>query len=544
MSNFVNRWLNLKFFSVLSMLISAVLLNGCAAQKTSAEKNVTEQDRRLVSADPLPAEPAPLPLADLLPPLQPVQEEERFDVIANAVSADVFFNSLVEGTGNNLVVHPGVSGNITLNLKQVTLEETLLAVRDVYGFDFVRSAYGIQILPDQQQTRIFPINYLNVKRSGVSGMRVSSGQVTSTSGKEDSAGGDDVRLVKNTNSSEVETESITNFWDSLKTTLELIISREAEASVVVDPHAGIVILKSKPSTQIAVAEYLQRAELSIQKQVLIEAKIVEVTLNDGYQSGINWSALGGKSYRGSVYQADTNLSSVPLENDDLIEGIFTANFSLGDFTGALQLLRTQGDVRVLSSPRIATVNNQKAVIKVGTDEFFVTDVSSTTTTTGSTVSDTPDIELTPFFSGIALDVTPQIGEGGEVTLHVHPTVTEVEEQQRTLELNDDDYTLPLAYSTVRETDSIVRARSGQVVVIGGLMQNRKVRTKAGIPLLSDIPLMGWFFSQTREQSVQSELVILIQPRIIDTALDERQLDALNKRYSSALPVGKMPYAVE
>lgn len=516
------------------LLLCALLLSACASQQTQTADQQPQDN--LIQADARPAAAPAVNLQELLPPLQATAQEERFDVVANKVPATTFFNSLVDGSGQNLVVHPDVSGEITLNLRQVTLQETLEAVRDIYGFDFVQSNYGIQILPRQQQTRIFPINYLNVKRSGRSGTRVSSGQVSTT--EEVSSGSSSVvsqSSSQNAASSQVETETVADFWSNLQQTLQLMTAHEKDATVVIDPQAGMVVIKAMPGTLNAVATYLDKAELSVQKQVLIEAKIVEVTLSDGFQSGINWAALGGKNYRGSDYTVGSTLSSVALENPDLIDGIFTANFSLGDFTGALQLLRTQGNVKVLSSPRIATVNNQKAVIKVGSDEFFVTDVSNTSTSTTTTTSNTPDIQLTPFFSGIALDVTPQVGDSGEVTLHVHPTVTEVTEKTKTVQLNNDDYTLPLAYSTVRETDSIIRARSGQVVVIGGLMQNRKVTTDASIPLLGDIPLLGWFFRQQREEMVQSELVILIQPRIIDSALNREQIDALNKRYSGAFP---------
>jgi MSHA biogenesis protein MshL len=204
------------------------------------------------------------------------------------------------------------------------------------------------------------------------------------------------------------------------------------------------------------------------------------------------------------------------------------------------LLQTQGDVRVLSSPRIATVNNQKAVIKVGSDEFFVTEVSTTTTTSTTSSTQSPDIELTPFFSGIALDVTPQISNGQEVILHVHPTVTEVEERVKTIELGSEEFNLPLAYSTVRETDSIIRAQSGQVVVIGGLMQNRKVTTEARVPLLGDIPLLGWLFRQQRQESVQSELVILIQPHIVDGAIPVEEIGEINRRFSTLVPSVSTP----
>ena len=267
------------------------------------------------------------------------------------------------------------------------------------------------------------------------------------------------------------------------------------------------------------------------KQVLIEAKIIEVTLNDGFQSGINWNTLSARSSKNSW---DTGLTSEQLTNPDRIQGIFSLNFRVGDFAGALQLLETQGDVKVLSSPRIATVNNQKAVIKVGTDEFFVTEVTNNTTTSNTGTTEAPEIELTPFFSGIALDVTPQVGDKDEVILHVHPTVTEVEERVKTIALGDSDYNLPLAFSRVRETDSIVKARSGQIVVIGGLMQNRQQITEASVPLLGDIPILGWLFRQERRQVLQSELVILLQPKVIGSGLSQDQIDYMNKRYSQVL----------
>lgn len=493
----------------------------------------------LLTADKQPA-PA-LNLQQLLPPLESslADVEERFDVVADATPAPLFFRSLVKDTGYNLVIHPQVSGNITLQLSNVTLSETLQAVRDIYGYDFIPSAYGIQILPSQPQTRMFPINYLNVKRDGRSGMRVSSGQVTNSnqtnSNNNGSTGNElgsrSVSSSRTLNSSQVETESSANFWDGLQQTLTLLLANDTEANLVVDPQSGLVVVKAMPATLNTIAGYLEKAELSVQRQVLIEAKIVEVTLNSGFQSGIDWTAFGKSG--NNTY--NFGQSAVALNNTDLIDGVFAFNFTASDFTAAMQLLKTQGDVHVLSSPRIATVNNQKAVIKVGSDEFFVTDVSNTTTSTTAGVSDTPDISLTPFFSGIALDVTPQISDSEDVILHVHPTITEVVEKLKTVQLNNDDYKLPLAFSTVRETDSIVRARSGQIVVIGGLMQTRTVNTEARVPLLGDIPVLGWLFRQIREERVQSELVILIQPRIIGTGIDEAQIEELNRRYSHLLP---------
>ncbi|MCK5640440.1 MAG: pilus (MSHA type) biogenesis protein MshL, partial [Gammaproteobacteria bacterium] len=179
----------------------------------------------------------------------------------------------------------------------------------------------------------------------------------------------------------------------------------------------------------------------------------------------------------------------------------------------IDLLKTQGDVQVLSSPRVSTVNNQKAVIKVGFDEFFVTGIE--TDVSGTTGNTNVSAELTPFFSGVALDVTPQISEDGQIVLHVHPSVSEVNEQVKNITTTVGNLSLPLAASTIRESDSIIRAANGQVVVIGGLMQNSTRDEQSSVPILGSIPVLGALFRHKKKIKYKSELVILLKPVIVD-----------------------------
>ncbi|TXZ87804.1 pilus (MSHA type) biogenesis protein MshL, partial [Vibrio cholerae] len=149
-------------------------------------------------------------------------------------------------------------------------------------------------------------------------------------------------------------------------------------------------------------------------------------------------------------------------------------------------------LNVLSSPRVTASNNQKAVIKVGTDEYYVTDLSSVVGT-GDNAQASPDITLTPFFSGISLDVTPQIDDQGNVLLHVHPAVIEVEQQTKIITYNSQEITLPLARSSIRESDSVIRAKDGDVVVIGGLMKTNTIERVSKVPFLGDVPGLGNLF---------------------------------------------------
>ncbi len=468
------------------------------------------------SPDPLLEMPAGLE-QQLLPSLSygVAAAPERFDLSVRDMPAREFFMSLVQGTGFNMVVHPDVHGNVSLELRNVSFEEVMAIVRDAYDFEFRQENNLFQVLPRGLRTEIFHLDYLSIQRAGHSETRVSGGSIsdvgsnssTNASTGETTTGGSSRSANVGTR---IETENLADFWKELQTTLMTIVGNVDGRQVIVTPQTGLVVVRAMPGELRSVQDYLQRSQLVLQRQVILEAKILEVSLSDGYQQGINWSQifeLGGASKTVAVSQ-----SSALLNNTDNIGGVFGAAFDVGDFAALVELLKTQGTVQVLSNPRVATVNNQKAVIKVGTDEFFVTDVSSTTTT-GTATTTTPSVTLTPFFSGIALDVTPQISADGAIILHVHPTISQVTDQTKVVTIGADNFTLPLALSSIRESDSIVRARSGQVVVIGGLMQNNSSDTNAQTPGLGDIPLLGNLFRQKRHRSVKSELVILLRPSL-------------------------------
>jgi MSHA biogenesis protein MshL len=478
--------------------------------------------------------------APALPP------ERRFDVAANNVDARVFFPSLVKGTPFSMAVHPDVQGSISLSLKGVTLSEALQVVEDLYGYEVSHEGKVLRVFPSGMRTETFPLNYLYMERQGISLTSVTSGRISDNNTNNGSNNGNNNNNGNNsgfgnngnnnggvsngsngnnTNGTFIQSRTKTDFWGELKETLESLIGGTGNGRhVVVTPQAGLVTVRALPNELRQVREFIATAETHLQRQVILEAKVLEVTLSDGYQQGIQWTEIAGSAFAdgNTKIKFGTSGGTFTDQITGVLGGVTSLSVTGADFGAMITLLDTQGDVDVLSSPRVTASNNQKAVIKVGKDEYFVTEVSSTTVA-GTTPVTNPEVELTPFFSGIALDVTPQIDGEGNVLLHVHPSVIEVKEQTKQIKISDSSLELPLAQSEIRESDTVIKATSGDVVVIGGLMKSENLELVSKVPLLGDIPLLGEAFTNRSKSTRKTELVILLKPTVVVSGTWQKEL---------------------
>lgn len=535
---------------------------------------------RKPAAQPKAVEEALLPpLRMELPALRGQPIEPRFDLSVSNAPAQQVFLSLVSGTRYSLLMHPEVSGTISVSLKDITVREALESIRDLYGYDYRIEGSRISVHPAGLQTRVYRVNYLTALRRGTSEVRVQSGSVAdvgtaavppmpataATPVPGTLPGGAPAVPARALDSTRISTQHLSDFWAELRAALAAIVGTGEGRSVVVTPQAGLVVVRANPAELRAVEQYLREARISIERQVMLEAKIIEVTLSDAYQSGINWAAFRnsgpnlvigqstaatgttqltargpGQTLAGGGQAIDTAerialTAGTALAAANPAAAIFGIALQTSNFAALLQFLESQGSVQVLSSPRVATLNNQKAVLKVGTDEFFVTNVATVTTTTGATTQQTPTVTVAPFFSGIMLDVTPQIDDASHITLHVHPSISEVTESQRVVNLGGTvpSITLPLARSTVSETDTIVRVSDGNIVAIGGLMSVDVRDNRGGLPGAGE---SAPFLRNTHRQARKKELVILLRPTIIRSDREwEEELRGTQERLRGMYP---------
>ncbi|CAM2751664.1 pilus (MSHA type) biogenesis protein MshL [Vibrio ordalii] len=518
---------------VLGVVIASLM--GCSMghrdpveMKQSLNQAINEANSRNLAVLPASVE------ADLMPEIEGIttrsqETVKRFRIQADNVDARVFFASLVKGTEFSAAIHPEVTGNVTVNLTDVTLDDVLAVVRDMYGYEIIKKGKVIQVYPSGLRTVTIPVDYLQLKRTGRSLTSITTGTITNTyTGSSSSSSSSSSSNNSSSNSkggTEIETTSESDFWPQLENAVAHLIGSGRGQGVVVTPQASVITVRAYPDEIREVREFLGISQQRLQRQVILEAKILEVTLSDGYQQGINWSNMSFGNGDVVINKVGSAASLLPGMDaiGTLLQGQTNVTISDGSFEAVLNFMGTQGDLNVLSSPRVTAANNQKAVIKVGTDEYYVTDVTGVVGN-GENSNVAPDVQLTPFFSGISLDVTPQIDDQGNVLLHVHPAVIEVAEQNKQIDYGNTKIILPLARSTIRESDSVIRAQDGDVVVIGGLMKSNTSNQVSKVPFLGDLPGLGYLFRNTSELTEKTELVILLKPTVVGVNTWQKELE--------------------
>src|SRR5690242_6112450 len=569
-----------------SVAVLTVLLGSCVQPQVVTKQvdagilaEVDNASKQARSSQPEAVREALLPpLRAEIPKLPGAPIEPRFDLVVNAAPAQQVFMSIVSGTRYSMVVNPAVRGAISVNLKDVTVREALEAIREVYGYEFRIDGTRIYVEAAGLQTRVYHVNYLIGLRSGRSDVRVSSGAVSgNVQGSGGAPGAAPIAIAPGASTggqlmspvlgavglssiattsldaSRVSMVSQSDLRNEIALSLRALVGSGEGRNVVVSPQSGVVVVRALPYELRTVEKYLKAIRISVERQVMIEAKVVDVTLNQDYPAGINWAAFsarglsGGQVSQGTVLQKSPapgtptplttgatvtgtpdaltvtapTLGSLPGANlvnfTNPAASLFGLAFQTRNFAALINFLETQGTVQVLSSPRVAALNNQKAVLKVGTDQFFVTNITGTPITSPNGV--VTSVQITPtfnsFFSGVSLDITPQIDEDGNILLHIHPLVSDVTNDPVQFNFGvGGAQDIPLAKSSINETDTLVRAQDGNIVALGGLMQMSVTTQKSGVPGLQDIPGLGAAFRSTTRTTVKRELVILLKPTVI------------------------------
>jgi MSHA type pilus biogenesis protein MshL len=531
--------------------LTLLLVLGCA---TAPRKERFKLPPQKVEATQPPAPPEEKLKEIVVPQLEEAKKvpDKLFSIYARDSNIQDVLLAFSKESDLNIVIDPELSGKVTIDLKRVTLREALDAILSPLGWAYHIDGKFIKISRPQMDTRLFMLNYIATKRSGKREVYAS----TSTGGglQTSTLPGQQAALSPGgarTGYTDLVSIDEMDLWKEIQKGLEALIfgsveEKERETSgekekatwtridakgkkLVVNKSTGVILVTDYPINLNKVASYLETVEGSSQRQVTIQAKIMEVILSDEHKEGINWKVIQGlprsinlawgltnkagtTGYPGSTsgYAMGDTSTGTTISTPGLFKlkpyGGILALGAAGSEVGLsdiMQAISEQGDVKVLSSPTISTLNNQKAIIRVGNqDVFFITGAVATQTTV------TQIIQPMTIDIGIILDVTPQIAEDGTIIMNIHPSITDKTGEKTT---PDGKSTFPLL--SVRETDTTVRVRDGQTIIIAGLMQERTTENYTGVPILQSIPLMGGLFRYKTETKRNSELVIMITPSL-------------------------------
>jgi MSHA type pilus biogenesis protein MshL len=521
------------------VVIALGTMAGCARpqsirKETPPRVMISREDPSAAAAVPLSDAPMTAPETPKAGPDEFRKPSRRYTLVLNDVEARELFLSLARENDLNLVLSPEVKGSVTLDVKEATAAEVIDEACFLLGCRVEYSGKTARISPEKRVTRLYRLDYVLTSRVGTGTISASTSTGSGGGGGSSSGGGSSGGESRSSNS--IQTDEKVDFWGGLAEEVKTLLSGP-DATVVVNKAAGTVMVSDFPANLDRVGGYLRVLETRSRTGVMIEAKIFEVTLDDKTQYGIDWSAapgLDGIRLSGSLTGGNVLAQSLST----LASGT-PATFQVGvagnRFSAMLNAMASSGKINVLSTPKISTLNNQKAIIRIGRqDVFFRATVTPATTTSAAVITYNPDT----ITEGIILSVTPQVGETGNVMLSIHPSITSKVGEAKA----PDGNSAPIV--DVRETNTLVNVADGQTVFIGGLMQETTQETVSSVPLLGDIPWAGALFRNTAHTKKKTELVILITPHVAppsDLAAVAREEYESIRRRDRGYHVGAKPW---
>ena len=462
------------------ILFILLIVIGCASPKTG-EKKVSV----ITGTEPSPSVEEKLEDLTVSPIEEEIKEPEKlYSLSFREADIHEILTVLARESKLNIVVDYDVMGKVTVDLKEVTLGSALDCLLAPLGLQYKREANVIRVSPVRMQTRMFTLNYLTTKRVG-------SGSTSGTTGGRAGAEGQ----ALNTGSFiKLETSDTADLWKEIEEGLKSISSQQGR--LVINRISGSILATDFPQNLARTAEFLETIEGSAQRQVMIETRIIEVTLSDEYQMGLDWSSI---AQIGSSRGIFTQVLGPATE----IFRIGVSDSDFPDFSLLLDAISKQGKIDILSSPKVSTLNNQPAIIKVATEDVYW-ERQRQTTTAGVEYTSTPSWITV----GILLGVTPQIVSDGLIIMDIHPSITEKVGES----VSSEGDIAPIM--SVRETNTVVKVRDGHTIIIAGLLQKGKWIEVTGVPFLEDIPILGYLFKKTVEKEKKTELIITLTPRIV------------------------------
>lgn len=507
---------------ILILIVSFLLLGGCSTLHTGEQPAggrhiVIAEKPQLTHAPPI------IQHIPLIPPLEYHHELERYTVSVFDVPIREFLFALSRDTALNIDIHPEITGLVTINAVNQTLPQILTRLTRQNPIRWHFQPPNLSIVPDAPFLKTYEIDYVNVSRRSTGTVSVSNSvAATGTLSIGNDGGG---VASGNDSTTHMQQQSSNLFWETMIANLRVILEEDINSSalsrnILVNPENGLVSIRATAAQHDEIRLFLNTVVARALKQVLIEATVVEVTLNDTFQMGIDWSAfrLGNASIAGveqSVIGA--NFAASPLTTM-----VMSRTTSQSDLGLTVKMLEQFGNIKVLSTPRVMTLNNQTAVLKVVDNIVYfsvkiVAEVHNVGDNQVIVHRYETGIKTAPV--GFVMTVTPQISANNLVTLNIRPTISRIigYSTDPNPDLASASVTNLVPDIQVREIESILRIQSGEVAVLGGLMQDTINNDVAGVPILSRLPFLGSVFSYQSDQKSKTELVIFIRPIVVQHA---------------------------